>query len=189
VLEGSFKRKFQFKVRFAGKVRDFVVKSDSSSIDLGTWKISKKGYQKLTLKNSLRSVGWLWARPHPNAKEDSSMEDNKLISVKVTGVGEMNYCPVDDHKSVRHGISLAHWCRRGPTATLWHKYAKNIEVKYWYSELKVPKGQDTSGAYFMANGFNVGYLGMQVNTATERRVLFSVWSPFATDDPTEIPED
>lgn len=41
----------------------------------------------------------------------------------------------------------------------------------------------------MANGFNVGYFGMQVNSKTERRVLFSVWSPFKTDNPSEIPAD
>jgi len=41
----------------------------------------------------------------------------------------------------------------------------------------------------MANGFNAGYFGMQVNSETERRVLFSVWSPFKTDNPYEIPAD
>jgi hypothetical protein len=41
----------------------------------------------------------------------------------------------------------------------------------------------------MANGFAQGYFGMQVNSATERRILFSVWSPFKTDNPGEIPED
>ncbi len=30
---------------------------------------------------------------------------------------------------------------------------------------------------------------MQVNSATERRILFSVWSPFQTDNPNEIPEE
>ncbi len=41
----------------------------------------------------------------------------------------------------------------------------------------------------MANGFGEGYFGIQVNSATERRILFSVWSPFSTDDPKSIPED
>ncbi|MEP7376948.1 MAG: DUF3472 domain-containing protein [Chitinophagaceae bacterium] len=30
---------------------------------------------------------------------------------------------------------------------------------------------------------------MQVNSSTERRILFSVWSPFNTDDPKQIPAD
>jgi len=141
-------------------------------MDLGTWKIEKKGYQKLTLRNM-----------KPTAKEDWNSKNNALETVKVTGVGEINYCPVGN--APKH----YYWCRRGPSGILWHKYPKNIDVKYWYSELKVPSGQDTPGAYFMASGFNVGYLGMQVNSATERRVLFSVWSPFVTDDPKEIPVD
>jgi hypothetical protein len=41
----------------------------------------------------------------------------------------------------------------------------------------------------MANGFAEGYFGIQVNSASERRVLFSVWSPFRTDDPKNIPAD
>lgn len=57
------------------------------------------------------------------------------------------------------------------------------EIDYFYSELRVPKGLDTEGSYFMANGFNVGYFGMQVNSPTERRFLFSVWSPYSTDNP------
>ena len=41
----------------------------------------------------------------------------------------------------------------------------------------------------MANGFGEGYFGMQVNGPSERRVLFSIWSPFRTDNPREIPAD
>jgi hypothetical protein len=41
----------------------------------------------------------------------------------------------------------------------------------------------------MANGFGQGYFGIQVNSETERRVLFSVWSPYKTDNPNDIPED
>lgn len=52
-----------------------------------------------------------------------------------------------------------------------------------------PVGEDPQGSYYMANGFAEGYFGIQVNSGTERRVLFSVWSPFHTDDPKEIPEN
>ena len=46
---------------------------------------------------------------------------------------------------------------------------------------------DPEGSYFMADGFGEGYFGMQVNGPEERRILFSVWSPFKTDHPGEIP--
>jgi hypothetical protein len=63
------------------------------------------------------------------------------------------------------------------------------DIEWFYSEVTVPPGMDPAGSYFMANGFGEGYFGIQVNSATERRVLFSVWSPFNTDDPASIPED
>ena len=40
----------------------------------------------------------------------------------------------------------------------------------------------------MANGFGQGYFGFQVKSPTERWVLFSVWSPFKTNNPKAIPE-
>ena len=40
----------------------------------------------------------------------------------------------------------------------------------------------------MANGFKEGYFGIQVNSDKERRILFSIWSPFTTDDPKSIPD-
>ena len=40
----------------------------------------------------------------------------------------------------------------------------------------------------MACGFGQGYFGMQNNTPHPRRILFSVWSPFETDNPAEIPD-
>ena len=65
---------------------------------------------------------------------------------------------------------------------------ENVNVEWYYNELTVPVGEDKIGSYFMANGFGEGYFGIQVNSAKERRVLFSVWSPFTTDDPKSIPE-
>lgn len=83
--------------------------------------------------------------------------------------------------------NMFYWGRRGPSVHLHYQLPKDTDVTHAYSEITVPKGQDAIGSYFMANGFREGYFGMQVNSDTERRVLFSVWSPFRTDDPTEIP--
>jgi hypothetical protein len=63
------------------------------------------------------------------------------------------------------------------------------DVSYYYSEINVPQGYDPVGSYYMANGFGQGYFGYQVNSATERRFLFSVWSGYHTDDPTQIPSE
>ncbi|MGC1633048.1 MAG: DUF3472 domain-containing protein [Gelidibacter sp.] len=79
--------------------------------------------------------------------------------------------------------------RRGPSVHLTYELPKEREIEYFYNEINVPEGEDVIGSYFMANGFKDGYFGIQVNSETERRILFSVWSPFDTQDPKEIPED
>lgn len=81
-----------------------------------------------------------------------------------------------------------YWGLRGPSVHM--KYTLPEEdIEYFYNEITVPKGEDKIGSYFMTNGFGEGYCGVQVNSKSERRILFSVWSPFTTDNPNEIPED
>lgn len=78
--------------------------------------------------------------------------------------------------------------RRGPSTHLVFETPTD-DIEYMYSEIEIDKGQDVMGSYFMANGFGEGYFGIQVNSETERRILFSIWSPYKTDDPNSIPED
>lgn len=82
-----------------------------------------------------------------------------------------------------------YWARRGPSCHLAYTVPTDQAISYFYSEINVPKNQDPIGSYFMANGFGQGYFGIQVNAENERRVLFSVWSPFETDDPNAIPDE
>ncbi len=82
-----------------------------------------------------------------------------------------------------------YWGRRGPSVHLNYNTRKLNNIEWFYSEVTVPQGNDVRGSYFMANGFNGGYFGMQVNSDRERRILFSVWSPFQTDDPGSIPQE
>jgi hypothetical protein len=85
--------------------------------------------------------------------------------------------------------NMFYWGRRGPSVHLSYEMPKNQRLQYAYSEITVPSGQDAIGSFYMANGFGEGYFGIQVNGPHERRVLFSVWSPFRTDNPRSIPED
>lgn len=82
-----------------------------------------------------------------------------------------------------------YWGRRGPSVHLRYTLPANQNIEWFYSELTVPEKEDVIGSYYMANGFGEGYFGIQVNSPTERRVLFSVWSPFSTDNPNAIPDD
>ncbi|RHJ85310.1 DUF3472 domain-containing protein [Parabacteroides sp. AM08-6] len=82
----------------------------------------------------------------------------------------------------------AYWALRGPSVHM--KYTLPEEnAEYFYNEVTVPEGEDKIGSYFMTNGFGEGYCGIQANSETERRILFSVWSPFSTDNPKDIPEN
>ncbi|MEE1884672.1 DUF3472 domain-containing protein [Pedobacter flavus] len=85
--------------------------------------------------------------------------------------------------------NMFYWGRRGPSVHLTYPLPNNFNATYFYNEITVPVGEDVIGSYYMANGFAEGYFGIQVNSETERRILFSVWSPFNTDDPKSIPED
>jgi len=126
------------------------------------------------------------------------------ISLKLQGVSKTGkeYALVTD--VIANGTSLAkgaayvknnqgnyyYWGHRGPSVHLNYEApeeAKN-NIEWFYNEVTVPVGEDVLGSYFMADGFTGGYFGMQVNSPTERHVLFSIWSPFVTDDPKGIPD-
>lgn len=83
---------------------------------------------------------------------------------------------------------MFYWGRRGPSVHMGYTLPPGVQAEWFYSEVTIPEGMDPVGSYFMANGFKEGYFGMQVNSETERRVLFSVWSPFVTDDPNTVPD-
>jgi hypothetical protein len=63
-------------------------------------------------------------------------------------------------------------------------------VQWFYTEVRVPdEVKNSVHAYYETNGFHSGYGGIQINSLTERRFIFSIWSLFKTDDPKQIPAD
>ena len=50
---------------------------------------------------------------------------------------------------------------------------KDAKIVGFYNE--VTATEDPLHTYYMACGFSRGYFGMQVNSSTERRVIFSIW--------------
>ncbi len=92
----------------------------------------------------------------------------------------------DDHMVYVHDFE-DYWARRGPSVHL--AYTMPDEpVEWFYNEVMVPVHNDVIGSFYMGNGFGEGYFGMQCNSEEERRILFSVWSPFDTQDPKLIPD-
>ena len=94
----------------------------------------------------------------------------------------------DDNTLVKYIKDDFYFGRRGPSTHLVYETPTD-DIEWMYNEIEIDKDQDVIGSYFMANGFGEGYFGIQVNSENERRILFSIWSPFKTDDPNNIPED
>ncbi len=142
------------KVTVAGQSHLVNLSSTSAGpFDAGTFTVSQPGYVKVDLQGVTTNGGYYG--------DISGLQ----IGGSATAAGTV----------FANDASNYYWSRRGPSVHL--GFTAPASTEYFYSEVNVPVGQDPIGSYFMANGFNVGYFGMQVNSATERRVLFSVWDP------------
>ena len=148
------------------KFRVKVNSKDFAEIPVGAMKFSA-GYQRLDIR--------VVSKKARDEKGFAEISDVLLSGV----VGEVT--------SVRDFDP--YWGRRGPSVHLTYELPKGTDAEYFYNEVFVPEGEDPLGTYCMACGFAEGYFGMQVNSLKERRVLFSVWSPFDTQNPKEIPDD
>ncbi|TXD48446.1 DUF3472 domain-containing protein [Polaribacter sp. IC073] len=142
-----------------------IKKSDKSEVSLGEFNISKAGYQTIEIQG-LQKDGAVYA------DIDAFIIEGSATAGNVYFIKEDFY-----------------FGRRGPSVHLSYELPKEKKITYFYNEVNVPEGEDVIGSYYMANGFKDGYFGIQVNSETERRILFSVWSPFDTQDPNEIPDD
>jgi hypothetical protein len=65
--------------------------------------------------------------------------------------------------------------RNAASVHLSYPVATTENITGFYNEITVPAGYDPVHSYYMACGFSRGYFGIQVNSAQERRVIFSVW--------------
>jgi hypothetical protein len=63
--------------------------------------------------------------------------------------------------------------RGAPSVHLSYPIAKDAKVEWFYNE--VTAKTDPLWTYYMACGWHRGYFGVQVNSPTERRIIFSVW--------------
>lgn len=115
--------------------------------------------------------------------EKSGADFAKIKNIQIKSEDELGLDFVKDNIDNRF-----YWGRRGPSVHLSYTLSEDKNFKWFYNEVTVPEGSDPIGSYFMANGFGEGYFGIQVNSETERRILFSVWSPFKTDNPGDIPD-
>lgn len=154
---------------------------------------------KVTIAGQSQTLTATGSGYHTVAAGNFTLTDTGYIKVDLQGVSKTGGYFADVSDMVINGAATTgkvvfvpnnadvYWSRRGPSVHL--GYTKPAaDITYFYNEITVPQGQDPIGSYYMANGFGQGYFGIQVNSATERRVLFSIWSPYSTDDPNAIPD-
>lgn len=176
---GSFKIILDSCAGIHGKsILEFTINNESKKIKfnerkkqnplIGNWKIADTGYVALKIKGISKT-------------QNNFPSFSKLMISSTDFKGKVVLVPNNEG-------NFYYWGRRGPSVHLSYQVPEKVNAEWYYSELTVPVGEDIIGSYYMANGFGEGYFGIQVNSDTERRVLFSVWSPFATDDPKSIPE-
>jgi hypothetical protein len=159
----------RIRVLIDGKSRELELKGgEAAALEIGSFPVKEAGYVRIDLQG-LKKSGEVFG-------------DLEAITVEAPDEAVLNY--VKDNEGNRF-----YWGRRGPSVHLGYPLPHGEPTEWFYNEVTVPEGQDPIGSYFMSNGFGEGYFGFQVNSPTERRVLFSVWSPFSTDNPQEIPED
>ncbi len=144
------------------QVRDIKLNGGVFSVELKPFHIVEPGYAAVTLQGV--------------SKTGADFGEIKSLTVES-----------DDEKIVFVDDFSDYWGRRGPSVHLSYTMPEDT-VEWFYNEITVPLHNDVIGSYYMANGFGEGYFGMQCNSENERRVLFSVWSPFETQDPKQIPD-
>ena len=164
----SGKSELEFSINKESKRVKLDASDKKKAIVVGNWKVTKEGYIAIVIKGVNKS--------------GTNFPAISRLTISSTDYdGKIAYVPNNEG-------NFYHWGRRGPSVHLNYQAPENVNAEWYYNEMTIPVGEDKIGSYFMANGFGEGYFGIQVNSDKERRVLFSVWSPFTTDDPNSIPE-
>jgi len=137
----------KLRLTVAGQTHDEEAKGNAAPamVSFGSFTIAKPGYVRFEL-SSANSAG------KPNGDPDTLVLDGPA-----TADAHFNTDP-------RRNASSVH---------LFYPVPKDAAVEWFYNE--VTAVEDPLATYYMACGFARGYFGMQVNSATERRIIFSVW--------------
>lgn len=138
----------KLRLTVAGQSREATAKSGATNpvvVSFGSFTIKTAGYQRFTLE-SLNDSG----------KPAGDIEA-LLLDGPVTQEAHFNL------KARRNAASVH----------LVYPVAKDTQIAAFYCEMTGL--DDPLWTYYMACGWHRGYFGMQVNSPTERRIIFSVW--------------
>lgn len=169
-LRGRGRGKFEISVPASKtqKAQKFIVSFNGTSteevVPVGKVSFDSAGYQRIDIR--------------------------RLAGRRRLGAIQLSSVVLDDVNGnvVHSGNFNTYFARRGPSVHMSYVLPEGRDFKYFYNEISVPPDADSLGSYYMACGFAEGYFGIQVNSDVERRVLFSVWSPYGGHDPNAVPE-
>ena len=119
--------------------------TDATTVDFGSFQINKSGYHSFKLQ-SLNASG----------RDNGSVLELMLVGTALENA-HFNMKP-------RRNAASVHLAYPVPPDT---------KVSAFYCEMTGL--EDPLWSYYMACGWHRGYFGMQVNSPTERRIIFSVW--------------
>ncbi len=146
-LPAGSESKLQFEV--AGQVRQATVLGGggetAANVDFGSFTIAGTGYQRFTLRSL-----------NPEGQPAGDLE-----ALLLTGPAVAN---AHFNLDARRNAASVHLNYPVPADT---------EVAAFHSE--VTAVEDPTATFHMACGWHRGYFGMQVNSPSERRIIFSVW--------------
>lgn len=149
LLSKSINSGSAIEIAMAGK--KFKIKLTSSSslkkTLVGKVTITDTGFYSITI-SCINKVG-------------KSIANIQSLELKGTATNGIHFNPVE-----RRNAASVHLKYPLPDST---------KAMAFYNEIIVPDGADHVYSYYMACGFKRGYFGIQVNSTTERRVIFSVW--------------
>jgi len=138
----------KLQLTVAGQSHQALVKGagpDLVTADFGSFGITKAGYQRFTLQ-SLNPQG------QPSGDLDALLLDGPAAQ--------------DAHFNLQPR-------RNAASVHLFYPVDNDTNVEAFYCEMTGV--EDPIWTYYMACGWHRGYFGMQVNSPTERRIIFSVW--------------
>ena len=138
----------RLRLTIAGQAKEIEVTGngdDRMMADFGAYEVSKTGYHAFILQ-SLNS-----------ASDDPGTIEALVLDGPATNDAHFNLKP-------RRNAASVH---------LAYPVPGDAKVSAFYCEMTGV--EDPLWSYYMACGWHRGYFGMQVNSPTERRIIFSVW--------------
>lgn len=139
----------KLKLTIGNQSREVAVKGDGDeapvTADFGNFKIEKAGYQRFALE-SLNPQG------QPFGNLDALLLDGPALT--------------NAHFNLKER-------RNAASVHLAYPVPRETNVAAFYCEITAV--EDPVTTFYMACGWHRGYFGMQVNSPTERRIIFSVW--------------